>query len=757
MTHAARTAAGASAALAAMLVLAGHPVGTAVAAAAIVLVQVASGVAAWSAVDRGRSGDPMGTVAVGAALGVAASCASSVALVATSLRPVAWALPAAAAVAASPAVRRALRPVTAGPSRHDWTWLAVVLVAGLATEWTWMFPALLALCALAWGWSAGPFRGWRRSRARTRVAMAAASALLAAQWAVIRVRSPYWVQFRQSVLDIPDHSFFDALARGTARWGAAGTDIVGAGLGGAGYHWLSYHWAGSIVLATGADSPVLASHLVQVVLGAVALALVRTVAVRLGASSVAGNLAALACATMVAAPLPILQALVAYSPSHVAGLAMVLAVVVVADPGTRAAPPCRLAAVALLSAAAVGMKATSLILLGAAAAVALVGRPRADASVALGRRLAMAAAIAAPSLASFAFFFGRRLGNSADTALIPFDVVSSDGPLAAGGNPPALVALGTVAILSALGCAVAGLLLVRRTRLHEHPTAVALLLGAAGLVATGFVYVGSRIGVNYFFDVAIAVSLPVAAAAASRAGRAGPALGGRAVAAIAACALVVQVAWSNAFYRVDPAGGWGGATRSLLMLAPAALALVVAASVRGGSTRRMLSGALAAMLVPAASFVAWVPRHAVVQLRAASGFDPADAYSGRPEYRAALAWLRRVSAVDDVVATNRFCSDDAARYPGCYASWSIVAATTGRRVLVEIPEFAYFVTPEMAARVEESIAFVDAPSSETAAKLATASVSWVYVDKAVTDARSWEPWARIEYENDRAAVLRLLP
>jgi hypothetical protein len=42
-------------------------------------------------------------------------------------------------------------------------------------------------------------------------------------------------------------------------------------------------------------------------------------------------------------------------------------------------------------------------------------------------------------------------------------------------------------------------------------------------------------------------------------------------------------------------------------------------------------------------------------------------------------------------------------------------------------------------------------------KLSTASVSWVYVDKAVTVVRSWEPWARIEYENDLAAVLRLNP
>ena len=761
MTHAARTAAGATSVLAALLVLAGHPIGAAVAASAIVLVQVAAGVAAWSAVEAGRGGDSLGTLAVGAALGIAASCAASVALVATPLRPYAWAVPAvalAATMAASAAVRGAVCNSAGHPvSRHDWTWLAIVVVVGLTTEWTWMLPLVACVCALAWGWSAGPFRGWRTTRSRRGIAVGAAAAAIVAQLAVVRVRSPYWMQFRQSVLDIPDHTFFDALARGTARWGGAGTDIVGAGLGGVGYHWLSYHWAGSILLATGSDSPSLPSHLVQVVLGAVALALVRTVAVRLGAGPSAAFLAALSCAAMVAAPLPILQALVTYSPSHVAGLAMVLAVVVVADPATRAAAPARFVAVALLSAAAVGMKATSLVLLGAVAAVGLVGWPRDDAPAPAGRRLALVVAVAVPSLASFALFFGRRLGSSADTALIPFDVVASDGPLAAGEGAPALVALGTVAVLAAVGCAVAGLLLVRRTRMIAHPTAASLLLGAGGLVAIGFVYVGSRIGVNYFFNVAIALCLPVAAASLSRAGRAHPALRPGALGALVAAALVVQVAWTNVFYRVDPAGPWGGATRSLLMLAPAALAVGAWSRWRGASTTRLIAASVAAMLVPAASFVAWVPRHAAVQLRVANDFDPADAYSGRAEYRDALEWLRDESDVDDVVATNRFCSDDAARYPDCYASWSLVAATTGRRVHVEIPEFAYFVTPKMAERVADSIAFVDAPSADTAAKLATASVSWVYVDKAVTVARSWEPWARVEYENDRAAVLRLLP
>ena len=129
------------------------------------------------------------------------------------------------------------------------------------------------------------------------------------------------------------------------------------------------------------------------------------------------------------------------------------------------------------------------------------------------------------------------------------------------------------------------------------------------------------------------------------------------------------------------------------------------------------------------------------------------AHSPRVKSGTSMLWLR--------LATDHSLSgaitDHDARFPDCAAVWSLVTAVTGRRVLAEVPDFTRSVWPEIDERAEASIAFVDAPSSATAAKLSTASVKWVYVDKAVTDARSWEPWARIEYENDLAAVLRLLP
>ena len=162
-------------------------------------------------------------------------------------------------------------------------------------------------------------------------------------------------------------------------------------------------------------------------------------------------------------------------------------------------------------------------------------------------------------------------------------------------------------------------------------------------------------------------------------------------------------------------------------------------------------------LVASAGWIAWIPRYSVLHLREGARIHESDVLAGRREYREVLEWLRANGGSEDLVATNRQCSDHLARFPNCAATWSLVTAVTGLKVYAEIPEFTRSVWPEIDERAGASIAFVDAPSRETAAKLTTASVTWVYVDKAVTDARSWEPWASIEYENDRAAVLRMLP
>jgi len=121
-----------------------------------------------------------------------------------------------------------------------------------------------------------------------------------------------------------------------------------------------------------------------------------------------------------------------------------------------------------------------------------------------------------------------------------------------------------------------------------------------------------------------------------------------------------------------------------------------------------------------------------------------------------LVWTSRVGIRDPDVAGLQIVRSDGSRGDRLRA-WSLVAAVTGRTVCAEFPDFTRTVWPDIDARVVDSIALVDSPSRQTAAKLTTASGSWVYVDNAVTDVRSWEPWARIEYDNDQAAVLRMLP
>jgi hypothetical protein len=60
------------------------------------------------------------------------------------------------------------------------------------------------------------------------------------------------------------------------------------------------------------------------------------------------------------------------------------------------------------------------------------------------------------------------------------------------------------------------------------------------------------------------------------------------------------------------------------------------------------------------------------------------------------------------------------------------------------------------ARAGDVLAFVDAPSAQSLAPLLSANVSWVFIDRQLTQQSNWEPWARVEFENNEAIVLRVV-
>ena len=58
-------------------------------------------------------------------------------------------------------------------------------------------------------------------------------------------------------------------------------------------------------------------------------------------------------------------------------------------------------------------------------------------------------------------------------------------------------------------------------------------------------------------------------------------------------------------------------------------------------------------------------------------------------------------------------------------------------------------------RARDVLMFVDSPSAQSLEPLANANVSWVFIDRRLTQQTTWEPWARVDFENDEAIVLRV--
>lgn len=744
--------------LAVLLMMAGHGVTQSLLAAGLVLVQGAGGVTLWTLVQgpTPERHDGADSLAIGLMIGIAMSAFSTVFCIGTPLAPVGWALPSLVVVAVAVVRRRriGIAPVAASSG----AWIALSLVVGLSTEWTWLTPSVIVTIAVCAGTQTGPWHG-RTPLGTVRRSVWALLALAAGgvQIAVLRLRSPAWIQFRQSVLDVPDHVFFDGLSLGVARWGAQGTAVFVSGLDAYGYHWLPYLWSGTVVSLSSGYSAAMSSHLIQVVsVGAVAI-LFSALVVRLGGTSFAGYAGAVAVAALVAQPSSLFQSLAIYSPSHVMSVATIFALVLVRATRPTSRDLGRLMVLAVLSAAAVGFKLTALVpIVAVAGADGIRGlvRPGTDRRP---NRILRATCMAVPALLSTLYFLGKRPRAQSDSAPSWFQIVSSDGPLAEGQHSEWLIALGLCGIVAGLVATVPGLVLTARGRFDDRDTAVTLGLAAIATVCAGFAYtvIVDAAEVSYFFVLATALAAPIGVAAMANA----VARTGRPTArwywATSVCAVALGAAWTNLYAVVPPTSVSRSVLRSMLLMTPLLFGVFVGLLTRSG--RRTSAVAIATVLVSLSSYVVWVPRYTLLHLREGTRIDASDILTGRREYRDVLTWLRLNSSPDDVVATNRYCALHEARFPDCSATWSLVTAVTGRRTLVEVPDFMRKAYTGIEDRVVMSIAFVDAPSGETAAKLSTASVTWVYVDKAVTDARSWEPWARVEYENDLAAVLRLLP
>lgn len=714
-----------------LMVMAGHEPLASGLAALMVAGQFTAGFILWRALTGGVVGGFVGAAAFGAIFGSLLSTISGIVFVSTPVSTLAWLAP---LVVAVPLTRR-LNPIER-TSLSVSLWLIAATLVGLSTEWTWLLPLALGSVLMA-------AREWLPKL----LLIPSAAGLGFAQWWLIDQRSSYWSQFRQGLTEVADYSYLEAVARGTALW--AHTDNVLMAGTRLGYHWISYAWAGRITETVGSTTMAFSSHIIQICFVAISVVLMFEMTKKLGSSEPWAIVAAFTMAMVVAVPMGIFQMLSVHSPSQPFVTALLLGTLLIISSYTsidwrRAAP-----ALAVLVFGVVGGKISAVPALIAGTAVfALVqlrGRHRWSAVV----PLILSSVVVA---GGFLYFYGNVVGEGETGALKIsfFEVLYTEGPLSGSSRVFWLTLLGLAATLGGLLAVAPGLVGIRYPLGSQSSSLTSMLLAAAAAsFGVGLVYVGESSGVPYFFNIGLALLVPVSTSIMARWTPAAA----RSFVTVVVVGVVVGVVIPNLMVEVVGDDTVSSAARSVLLLAPVLL---------GGALlllRGWQGSFLAAVIVLATSlgsFFAWVPRYSLIQARHGANYvGGVESISGSTELRSAAIWLRDNSESDDIVAVNRFCNSTSDELPDCQAYWNVVSSISGRRMYIENLDWTARSATGARDRAYEVERFVNDPTEMNADFLETANVSWVFVDKAVTMQQNWEPWAEVKFENEGAMVLQV--
>ena len=692
----------------------------------LVAVQAMTGTLWWRLV-RGPSVGVLEAAGMGLALGTAAATLSGVLLLAVVPGGLAWAVPSVVTFAALPFILR----------RHPG-----LLSTWRATRWA---PALTALLI---------------------------SGGLGLASIAVNLRN-YPLHSSDTITTYhPDMLFFEALSTSIARLGPGDSIFMsGAELR---YHWFTYGWAGQLAETAGTEPFVLLTRVFPLValIGSLLIAVAWTQRLARGfwAPTVAGVL--IVFGGYVGATYGTLLNFDSPSQALTVVWMLALSVTLLAAVGRRGrgrALVGLLAVVALLMVAMTGGKINS-------AAVVLVGWGLV-AVVALVRReawMARAWLVMAVLLAAFGATYVAWIGGPAQADNFGVGSLLNRASSVQGLNPSQAswgIVAGTVILSIAVLPRWAGLAwLVASVRSRWKPlTVFSIGTGGAGILA--LLLLNGGINDSWF---ALSASAPLSVASAVGVSRAVQATApGRGwlpapIIVVAGAASVLLGAIVLALWSFGPDSSptlrWSGPL--VAMFGAAAAGGVLARIARPAGARRATALALTIVVLVGMACLGRVLSlgSARFAVQPESGFsssefrpfelfttaiDQQSVNSWSPTQARAADWLRQHVDDDGLVATN-------------IAFSSLVPALSGRSTYIS--EIHYQALFGRADRIEDLLAreaatwaFVDRPSSSTAAPLCAAGVDAIWVDPGRTPIRDWQPWATAAVVEEDVIVLQMNP
>lgn len=709
------------------------------------------------------------TAGMGAAIGFALALASSQIFRSLVPRSFSWAILPVLALGIS---IKALRNtnLSFNKTKSDYHEIFVVIsgtVIALSTFWYWLIPTALALGTLT-AWAV--LRKLRLSFSKTQnyvvnlvgvVGLVLMTNALLVLNSLERIRNSVWWVWRFAKIQDPDVLFAESMMHSVGLYGNSDNIFfAGAKIQ---YHWFSFAWNDTLNAIYQTDPFAVSGLAAQVIVIFVIMCLVTALAGRFSNSRVSAPLLVLAVASMCAGPIPFIRLLHPYSYSFNFSLIYLYALVVLLLSSDKSKVLINGSLVFLFTGALFGSKISSVVALVLGLLLTnFISFVRKDKN---SKHIFLLSSISASAvLLVWYFVYYSPNSSSADSIKFGFGMIFQQKAYMVDGLPTLVAATGVISIFILIAYSFTGILWVRQVvDVDTRYVLIFMLSGGLSSLIFGILFYDVGENLAYLIQTAIALILPISIVAVCNSkSREGSKISKGVVVAVVTGLLAAKISWSI-FDRVSGNSVPVVYRSSLAVLIPlfAGLALFVLVQffLRRSSHRALLS--VAVSLITSATLGSY--------FSFASGFyqdggdyhalrvDDADTITGAPAYRELLIWLRENSQVNDLVATNRYCSDSYEIAPNCLALWNLTSAITRRQVLVEglWPSYSEFLAPEREKRRVFVEQFVNQPSRASLDALSEYGVDWVVADYAVTKTRNWSEFAEIRFENAAGSVLEL--
>ena len=709
------------------------------------------------------------TAGMGAAIGFALALASSQIFRTLVPRSFSWAILPVIALGIS---IKALRNtnLSFNKTKSDYHEILVVIsgtVIALSTFWYWLIPTALALGALT-AWSI--LRKLKLSFSRTQnyvvnlvgvVGLVLMTNALLVLNSLERIRNPVWWVWRFAKIQDPDVLFAESMMHSVGLYG--NTDNIFFAGAKIQYHWFSFAWNDTLNALYQTDPFAISGLAAPVIVIFVIMCLVTALASRFSNSRVSAPLLVLAVASMCAGPIPFIRLLHPYSYSFNFSLIYLYAFIVLLLSSDKSKVLINGSLVFLFTAVLLGSKVTSVVALVIGLLLAnFFSLLRIDKNT---KHIFLLSSISASAVLLVSYFvYYSPNSSSADSIKFGFGRIFQQKAYMVDGLPTLVAATGVISIFILIAYSFTGILWVRQlVDVDTRYVLIFMLSGGLSSLIFGILFYDVGENLAYLIQTAIALIVPISIVAVcnSKSGE-GTKIPKGVVVAVVTGLLAAKISWS-VFDRVSGNAVPVVYRSSLAVLTPLFAGLVLFVLVRfflrRSSHRALLS--VAVSLITSATFGSY--------FSFASGFyqdggdyhalrvDDADTITGAPAYRELLIWLRENSQVNDLVATNRYCSDSYEIAPNCLALWSLTSAISKRQILIEgeMPanSESFFAEREQRRVLVEQ--FVNQPSGASLDALSEYGVDWVVADYAVTKTRNWSEFAEIRFENAAGSVLEL--